>query len=119
MTGEENENLITISGYEENAIRAKEDILAIVRNLDDLVREEIEIDARVHSRLIGSRGRNIRKIMDDFKVDIKFPRNDDPNPNLVIISGQGENVADAREHLLNIAEEYVRVFLFLLRFSYD
>jgi len=112
ISGEENENLISISGYEENAIRAKEDILAIVRNLDDLVREEIEIDARVHSRLIGGRGRNIRKIMDDFKVDIKFPRNDDPNPNLVIISGQGDNVADAREHLLNIAEEYVRVFLF-------
>ncbi|KAJ8954742.1 hypothetical protein NQ318_011437 [Aromia moschata] len=61
---------------------------------------------RVHSRLIGSRGRNIRKIMEDYNVDIKFPRNDDPDPNLVIISGQEENVTEARDHLLNLEEEY-------------
>ncbi|XP_066146000.1 vigilin [Euwallacea fornicatus] len=106
--GEENEQLITISGYEENAYKAKEDILRIVRELDDLVRVEINIDSRVHSRLIGGRGRTIRKIMDDFRVDIKFPRNDDPNPDLVIISGQEDNVGEAREHLLNLAEEYLQ-----------
>lgn len=105
--GEENEHIITITGYEENTHRAKDDILKIVRDLDDLVKEEIEIDSRVHSRLIGGRGRNIRKIMDDYRVDIKFPRKEDANPNLIIISGQEENVIEAREHLLNLAEEYV------------
>lgn len=106
--GDPNEQLIIITGYEDNCHRAKEDILKIVRDLDDLVREEVEIDSRVHSRLIGGRGRNIRKIMDDFKVDIKFPRSDDPNPNLVIISGQEDYVFEAREHLLNLAEEYIQ-----------
>lgn len=68
---------------------------------------QLSIDSRVHSRLIGFKGRNIRKIMEDFNVDIKFPRNDDSDPNLVIISGQEENVIDAKDHLLNLAEEYV------------
>lgn len=106
--GDPNEQTIIITGYEENCYRAKEDIFKIVRELDDLVREEIEIDSRVHSRLIGGRGRNIRKIMDDYKVDIKFPRNEDPNPNLVIITGPEDFVYEAREHLLNLAEEYLQ-----------
>lgn len=85
--GEPNDHIITITGYEDNCHRAKEDILKIVSELDELVKEEVEIDYRVHSRLIGTKGRNIRKIMDDFKVDIKFPRAEDPNPNLVVITG--------------------------------
>lgn len=81
--------------------------MKIVNELNDLVKEEISIDSRIHSRLIGSRGRNIRKIMEDFRVDIKFPRSDDPDPNLVIISGQEENVLDVKDHLLNLEEEFV------------
>lgn len=65
------------------------------------------INAAVHSRLIGSKGRNIRKIMDEFKVDIKFPRKTDPDPNIVTIVGTEENVADAKDRLLNLEEEYV------------
>lgn len=67
----------------------------------------MNIDAPVHSRLIGSKGRNIRKIMDEFKVDIKFPRKTDPDPNIVTIVGTEENVADAKDRLLNLAKEYV------------
>lgn len=67
----------------------------------------MHINAAVHSRLIGSKGRNIRKIMDEFKVDIKFPRKTDPDPNIVTIVGTEENVADAKDRLLNLEEEYV------------
>lgn len=105
--GDPEEHIITITGYEENTHHAKDDIMKIVNELNDLVKEEVLIDPQVHSRLIGSRGRNIRKIMEDYKVDIKFPRNDDSNPNLVIITGQQDNVTDVREHLLNLEEEYV------------
>lgn len=74
-----------------------------------MVREEVSLDARVHSRFIGFRGRNIRKIMDDYKVDIKFPRSDDPDPNLVVIMGADDNVQEAKDHLLNLEEEYVSI----------
>ncbi|XP_050305134.1 vigilin [Anthonomus grandis grandis] len=106
--GEENEHIITIIGLEENANRAKDEILKIVHELDDLYKEEIEIKSRVHSRLIGARGRKIRTIMEEFKVDIKFPKSTDPNPNLIVISGPEENVIDCRDHLLNLAEEYLQ-----------
>lgn len=45
--------------------------------------------------------------MDEYKVDIKFPRPGDPNPDLVVIMGAEENVLDAKEQILNLAEEYV------------
>ncbi len=47
---------------------------------------EVTIDRRVHSMIIGRRGNGIRKIMTDFKVDIKLPRDGDPKPDLVVVS---------------------------------
>ena len=67
----------------------------------------MQIHAAVHSRLIGAKGRNIRKIMEEFKVDIKFPRKTDADPNIVTIVGAEDKVAEARERLLNLEEEYV------------
>lgn len=85
---------------------------------DGLTKEEIRIDASVHSRLIGSRGRNIRRIMDEFKVDIKIPRKDDPDLELVTIIGPEENVNEAKEHLLQLEEEFVSpLFPILLKRS--
>lgn len=74
-----------------------------------MVKEEVLLDARVHSRLIGTRGRSIRKVMDQFKVEIKFARPSDPNPDVVIITGMENDVSDAKEHLLELQEEYVSV----------
>lgn len=80
-------------------------IIHLIQN--GLTKEEVHINAAVHSRLIGSKGRNIRKIMEEFKVDIKFPRKTDPDPNIVTIVGTEENVTDAKDRLLNLEEEYV------------
>jgi hypothetical protein len=109
--GDPNEHIITIVGYEENTRRAESDIMKIVNELNELIREEVQIDSRVHSRIIGARGRSIRKIMDDYKVDIKFPRGEDTDANLVIITGNDENVVDAKEHLISLEEQYVRATL--------
>ena len=74
---------------------------------ENLVKEEVFITARVHSMIIGRRGATIRKIMQDFDVDIKMPRERDPEPDLVVIMGNNEdNVLDCKDHLLNLAEEY-------------
>ena len=100
------ESLITITGYEKNCEEAKAAILAITGNLDKMVRITVEIDNRVHSRLIGTKGRSIRKIMEDFKVEIKFSRKDDPNQ--VIIMGDEDAVEDCKDYLLNMAEEYLQ-----------
>lgn len=111
--GDSEEHIITITGYEENAHKAKDDIMQIVNELNEMVKETVRLDARVHSRLIGARGRNIRKIMDQYKVDIKFPRSDDQDPNMVTITGLEENVLEAKDHLLNLEEEYVSLISFI------
>lgn len=36
--------------------------------LEEMISEDITLDNRVHARIIGARGKGIRKIMDEFKV---------------------------------------------------
>ena len=63
------------------------------------------IDHRVHSRLIGAKGKAIAKVMDQFQVDVRFPK--DKTCDTVTIQGLEENVEDAKYHLLTLAEDYV------------
>lgn len=102
------DDIITITGYEQDATAAKDDILSIVNDLEDMISVEVEINRRVHPRLIGSRGRNIRKIMDEFKVDIKLATKESDNPDLVVLTGLEDNVYDCKDHLLNLEEEYLQ-----------
>ncbi|XP_041976897.1 vigilin [Aricia agestis] len=104
--GEPDDDIITIQGYEEKAHQAKDAIMAIVHQLDNQFRDEVDIDPRVHRRLIGLRGKNIRRIMDEYKVDIRFPKQGDDS--IVVITGDEDNVLDAKDHLLNLAEEYLQ-----------
>lgn len=106
--GSENEEVITITGLEEDAEAAKKAILAIVNQYESMIKEEVQIDPRVHSMIIGRRGRSIRKIMDDFKVDIRLPREGDEDPSLVVISGDEEAVLDCIDHLKMLEEEYIQ-----------
>lgn len=45
--------------------------------------------------------------METFSVMIKFPK--DKSSSVVTVTGLEENVEDAKEHLLLLAEEYVSV----------
>lgn len=94
-------------GYEDKALAAKEEILGLVKDLESQVSREVRVDARVHPRLIGQRGRSIRKIMEQFHVDVKFPRESDSDPNIITISGHADDVDAAKDHILNLEEEYV------------
>ena len=67
----------------------------------------VEIDSRVHNRIIGGRGAAIRKMMEEFKVDVRFPRSGDENKNLVEITGNEDDCYDCQDELLNLEEEYV------------
>ncbi|XP_075541444.1 satellite-binding protein 1 Dp1 [Dermacentor variabilis] len=104
---EKGENIITIIGYENNACTARDEILRIVKEWEDMVTKEIEIDHRVHSRLIGAKGRNIRRVMEQHKVEIKFPRPEDPNKDLVQVTGAEENVEDALDYLKQFEDEHL------------
>ena len=61
----------------------------------------------MHSRLIGARGKAIAKVMEKYKVDIRFPR--DKSSDQVTITGLEENVEDCKEYLITLTEDYVSV----------
>ncbi|XP_071373677.1 high density lipoprotein binding protein a isoform X2 [Centroberyx affinis] len=98
---------ITITGYEHKATAARDAIQAIVDELEEMISEDITLDSRVHARIIGARGKGIRKIMDEFKVDLRFPQSGAADPNLVTVTGRPELVDEAIDHLLNLEEEYM------------
>ncbi|XP_062853273.1 high density lipoprotein binding protein a [Trichomycterus rosablanca] len=104
---DENQDQITISGYEKNAMAARDAIQAIVDELEEMISEDITLDSRVHARIIGARGKGIRKIMDEFKVDLRFPQSGAADLNLVTVTGRPEMVDEAIDHLLNLEEEYM------------
>ena len=45
------------------------------------------------------------QVMERFNVDIRFPK--DKDSSIVVIQGLEENVEDAKEHLITLAEDYV------------
>lgn len=61
--------VIRIHGYEDNAKAAADEIMSIVNEMNDMVKKTLSIDPRVHNRLIGQRGRHVKQIMDDYKVN--------------------------------------------------
>ncbi|XP_010785840.1 vigilin-like, partial [Notothenia coriiceps] len=104
---DENQDQITITGYEHKAIAARDAIQALVDELEEMISEDITLDSRVHARIIGARGKGIRKIMDEFKVDLRFPQSGSADPNVVTVTGRPELVDEAIDHLLNLEEEYM------------
>ncbi|XP_060796335.1 LOW QUALITY PROTEIN: vigilin [Neoarius graeffei] len=101
------QDAIVIWGYERNVKEAKAAIEQMVVELQEMVSEDIRLDHRVHARIIGARGKAIRKLMEEFKVDIRFPQPGSDDPDKVTVTGLPENVDKAIDHLLNLEEEYM------------
>lgn len=91
---------ISITGYEEKAKECAAAIEEMISELRSMFTQEITLDARYHPRLIGQRGKNLKKVMDDYRVEIRLPRQGAEDPNLVVVAGKDENdVYDCIDHL--------------------
>lgn len=96
---------LVIRGLQKNAQECEAFLRKKIEEEDSKVSQTIEIDNRIHSRLIGQGGKSRQKIMDKFHVEIKFP---DRNSDQVIVKGKSaEEVEDACDHLKNLEEEYL------------
>ncbi|KAM9424720.1 LOW QUALITY PROTEIN: vigilin [Pholidichthys leucotaenia] len=105
--GDEQQDLIVISGYERNVEEARQSIQQLVTELQEMVSQDVHLDPRTHARIIGARGKAIRKLMEEFKVDIRFPQPGSDEPDKVTVTGLPETVDNAIDHLLNLEEEYM------------
>lgn len=96
---------ITIIGVKEKVDQCAEFINKKIEEEDSKLSQEIQIDSRVHSRIIGSLGKALAKLTDKFKVEIKFARNSD----VVTVRGKTqESIEDACDELKNLEEEYLQ-----------
>jgi hypothetical protein len=100
--------IIKITGFQENAENAAKAVEAFCDNLMQYVIKDVQIENSVHRRIIGQRGRGVRKLMSDHSVDIKFPRNEDENKEMVRVSGPPSNVDEAIEALTALEEEFLQ-----------
>ncbi|KAM4611304.1 vigilin [Polymixia lowei] len=105
--GDEQQDVIAISGYERNVEEARQAIQQLVSELQEMVSQDVHLDPRTHARIIGARGKAIRKLMEEFKVDIRFPQPGSDEPDKVMVTGLPETVDNAIDHLLNLEEEYM------------
>ncbi|XP_034425054.1 vigilin [Hippoglossus hippoglossus] len=105
--GDEQQDLIVISGYERNVEEGRQAIQQLVAELQEMVSQDVHLDPRTHARIIGARGKAIRKLMEEFKVDIRFPQPGSDEPDKVTVTGLPETVDNAIDHLLNLEEEYM------------
>ncbi len=97
---------VTIIGPEENAKKCEAFIRQKISDEDAKVSQEITIDNRIHSRLIGQKGKSIAKIMEKYKVEIKF---NGRSSDVVIVKGSNSDaVEDCCDHLKNLEEEYLQ-----------
>ncbi|TNN67935.1 Vigilin [Liparis tanakae] len=100
-------DVIVILGYERNVEEASRAIGQLVAEWQEMVSREVRLDPRTHARIIGARGKAIRKLMEEFKVDIRFPQPGSDEPDKVAVTGLPEAVDNAADHLLNLEEEYM------------
>lgn len=99
------DNIIKIVGYEAKVLAAKKVLEDKLAELDALTTKEIEVDPRVHARIIGGRGAGIKALQEQFKVRVNFPRAKDSS--VISVVGAAEDVEDACEEILAQAEEFV------------
>lgn len=100
-------NVITIIGHKKQCEEAKEKILAIQNELENILVEEIDIPHKLHNAIIGAKGRLIRSIMEECGgVTIKFPAGG-TNSDKVVLKGPKDDVEKAKSELLQLAKEKV------------
>ncbi|MBZ3887180.1 Vigilin [Sciurus carolinensis] len=101
---------IIITGYKNNTLAARDEIMRIVQKIERTVTKQIPLNCRVHGHIIGFRGKVIHKIMNQFQVDIHFPPKGSSNSN-VTVTGQPDNVKKTIDHLLNLEEHYLSTII--------
>lgn len=72
---DEDKEVITIIGKEENVLAAKAQLEAIIKNNDNITEGEVAVEPQYHKHFVARRGEVLRRISDDYGgVLISFPR---------------------------------------------
>jgi hypothetical protein len=98
---------ILITGYEKNAFACRDEILKLIQDFESTITMEIDIDHRIHARIIGTGGQKLQQIMKEYDVEIKFPTNNKSDKVHVIGTSQ-EKIDACIDHLLILEEDFLQ-----------
>ncbi|CAF3947051.1 unnamed protein product [Adineta steineri] len=98
---------ILIIGYENKALACRDEILKLIQDFESTITMEIEIDHRIHARIIGTGGQKLQQMMKDYEVEVKFPSNNQSNKVHVIGTSQ-EKIDACIDHLLILEEDFLQ-----------
>lgn len=97
---------IVVRGVREKVEAFESFLRKKIEDEESKMSQEISIDSRVHSRIIGAQGKALAKIQDKYKVEVKFSGR---NSDVVVVKGSNaDQIDDACEHLKNLEEEYMQ-----------
>ncbi|CAF0777930.1 unnamed protein product [Didymodactylos carnosus] len=100
------ENDVIIQGNEDKVNECRDEILAIIKDVESKITMAIEIDPRIHARIIGTGGSKLQQIQKDYNVDIRFSQSNSSN---VYVSGKDQDKIDACiDHLLVLEEDFLQ-----------
>lgn len=106
-------DIIKATGARANIEEAK---IAIAKRIEELEADrkdrelrsfevKVEIDPEYHPKIIGRRGFVVNKIRATHGVQISFPKQDDPQNNIITIQGYESNAHAAKDEILGIVNE--------------
>lgn len=102
-------DVITVTGYREQAEACAAELEALGRALEAHVTEELFIHSVVHPRLIGKGGRTLARLSEQLDVEISMPARDATGEaaNLIRVRGAPQKVDEACDHVVNLASEWL------------
>ena len=98
---------VVITGYEDKALACRDEILELIKEYEAKITMEIDIDPRIHARIIGSSGHKLQQIMKDYNVEIKFQANNQSDK-VHVIGLEQDKIDACIDHLLVLEEEFLQ-----------
>merc|ERR1712127_1050309 len=97
---EQSQDLITIIGSESNVKAVRTEIEKTLKNLEEQVTDEVNVDQKWHKNFTAKRAKLINKISDDnCNVKISFPKGDS---DIVVLKGPKDAIVSAKKQILEI-----------------
>ncbi|PWA28929.1 hypothetical protein CCH79_00012951 [Gambusia affinis] len=101
------QELITIVGKEEAVRQAQKELEILVKNLDDVVEDSMEVDVRHHRHFVCRRGQVLRELAEEYGgVAVSFPRTGSSSQR-VTLKGAKDCVEAAKKRIQEIIEDLV------------
>jgi len=97
-----NKNLILISGHKDKCQEAKAALESFIP-----ITAEVEVPFKYHRYIIGQKGAEVRKLMNECDVNISIPAAD-LNSDIITVLGVADKVEHAKERIQEKLQEFIK-----------